>query len=169
MQLVLDGPMGSDQREHACWRSLPHGKTAQSIHHLMPYVVGLEDAGGAFEPKDLLDALPVLAKPIIEIRTAGDMTMLESPMSLIPRLRLLPPTTIRGAIFKQIGNILMQRRLIVLGNQEIISLKPVDLRTEQALRMHGIQGEDVPFDQLRGQQGLERTDLILFLLHITVP
>jgi hypothetical protein len=35
--------------------------------------------------------------------------------------------------------------------------------------MHGIQGEDAPFDQLRRQQRLERADLMLFLLHIALP
>ena len=63
VQLIFDSPMISDQAEHTLWRSLAHGKTAQSIHHLMPYLVGLEDACGAFEPKDLLNPLPVLGKP----------------------------------------------------------------------------------------------------------
>jgi len=35
--------------------------------------------------------------------------------------------------------------------------------------MHGIQGENAPFHQRRGQQWLERADLILLLLYIAVP
>src|SRR2546421_8993051 len=129
----------------------------------------LEDVPRPFEPEDLLNALPLLAKPVIEIRTTDDLTVLEPPMSFVPGLCLFPATTIRGTILKQIGNILVERGLIVLGNQEIVSREPMDLRTQGALGMHGIQGEDAPCDQLRGQQRLERTDLMLFLLHIAVP
>jgi hypothetical protein len=129
----------------------------------------LEHEPRPFKPEDLLNALPVFSKPVIEIRTAGDVTVLESPMPLIPGLGLLPPTPIRGAIRKQIGNILMQRRLIVLGKEEIVSLQSMDLRTQQALGMHGIQGEDAPLDQLGRQQRFERTDFIFFLLYIAVP
>src|SRR5579871_734392 len=169
MELILDGPMVSDQREHACWGSLPQRETAQSIHHLMTDLVGLENAGGVFEPKDLLNAFPLFGKPVIEVRTTGDLAMLEPPMPFVPGLRLFPPTTIGDAILKQIGNILMQGGLVVLGNQEIVSRQPMDLSAEGTLRMHRIQSKNAPFDQLRGQQGLERTNLVLFLLHIAMP
>src|SRR5215469_10705827 len=125
--------MISDQGEQACWGSLLHGETAEAIDHLMAHLIGLEQACRAFEPKDLLDALPVLPKPIIEIRAAGNLTMLEQPMPFVPRLGLLPPTTIRDAILKQIRNILMERELIVLGNQKIVPRQPMHLRTERAL------------------------------------
>ena len=90
-------------------------------------------------------------------------------MPFVPGLGLFPTTPIGSAILKQIGNILVQRRLIVLGNQERVPSTPMDPRTECALGMHGIQGEDAPCDQVRRQQRLERTDLILFLLHIAMP
>ena len=77
-------------------------------------------------------------------------------MPLRPGLSLLPTTTIRLAILKQIGYILVEGGLMVLGYQELVSLKPMDLRTQHTLGMHGIQGEDTPCDQLRGQQRLER-------------
>ena len=109
-----------------------------------------------FEPEDLRDAFPLLGTPGIEIRTTDDLTMFEPPMSFVPGLCLLEAPTIRGAILKQIGTILVERWLIVLGNQERVSREPMDLRTHRALGMHGIQGEDAPCDQLRGQQRLER-------------
>jgi hypothetical protein len=93
----------------------------------MARLVGFEQTRGAFEPKDLLDAFPVLGKPVTQIRTTGNLTMLEPPMRFVPGLGLLEAPTIRRAILKQIGNILVQRRLIVLGNQEIVPFPPMDL------------------------------------------
>ena len=63
MERILDGPMLSDQREHASWGSLPHRETAQSIDHLMLDGTCLEDVPRPFEPEDLLNAFPLLAKP----------------------------------------------------------------------------------------------------------
>ena len=54
----------------------------------------LQDVSIPFESKDLLNALPVLAKPVIEIRTTGDVTVLKPPMPFVPRLGLLPPAAI---------------------------------------------------------------------------
>src|SRR5437588_1540452 len=161
--------MISDQGKHAWWRRLLHREAAESIDHLMACLVGLEDACCAFEPKDLLNAFPVLGKPVIEIRATGDLTVLEPSMPFVPGLGLFPTATIRGAILKQIGNVLVQGGLIVLSKQDIGPSKPMDLRTERTLGMHGIQGEDAPSDQVRGQQRLERADLIFFLLHIAMP
>ena len=161
--------MISDQREHACWGSQPHRKAAQSIDHFMAHLVGFEHACCAFEPKDLLNAFPLLDKPTIEIRAAGDVTVLKPPMSFVPGLSLFPTTTIRSAILKEISDILVQCRLILLGSEDIVPSKPMDLCAERTLGMHRIQGEDTPFDQVWGQYWLERTDLILFLLHIAMP
>ena len=161
--------MVPDQREHAWWGSLAHRETTESVDHLMAYLVGLEDACGAFEPKDLFNAFPVLGKPVIEIRATGDLTVLEPSMPFVPGLGLFPPTTIRRAILKEIGDILVQRRLIVLGNQEIVSSTPLDLCAERPLGMHGVQRENASCNQLRRQQGLKRTDLVFFLFHIALP
>jgi hypothetical protein len=90
-------------------------------------------------------------------------------MPFVPGLSLFPTSTIRGAILKQIGNILVQSRLIVLGDKDVVPSTSLDASTEITLRMHGIQGKDASFDQLRGQQRLERADLILFLCHIAMP
>ena len=114
----FDGPMISDRREHACWGSLLHREATESIDHLMARLIGLEDACGAFEPKDLLNAFPLFGTPGIEIRAAGDVSVCEPPMSFVPRLGLFPTTPIGRAILKEIRDILVQRRLIVLGNQE---------------------------------------------------
>ena len=110
-----------------------------------------------------------LDKPTIEIRAAGDVTVLKPPMSFVPGLSLFPTTTIRSAILKEISDILVQCRLILLGSEDIVPSKPMDLCAERTLGMHRIQGEDTPFDQVWGQYWLERTDLILFLLHIAMP
>jgi hypothetical protein len=59
-------------------------------------------------------------------------------MPFVPGLSFFPTTTIGGAILKQIRNILVERRLVVLGDEKIVPSKPIDLRTERALGMHGI-------------------------------
>src|SRR5438093_3525276 len=94
MQAVFNSPMISDQGEHAWWGSLLHREAAESIDHLMARLVGFEQACRAFEPEDLLDAFPVLGKPVIEIRATGDLTVLEPPMPFVPGLSLLPTTPI---------------------------------------------------------------------------
>lgn len=128
-----------------------------------------EQAYRALKSKDLLDAFPLLAKPVVEIGTTQDLAMFEPSMSLVPGFCLLPSSSVRRAIFQQIGNILPQRWLIILGDEDIVSLQSMYLRTQRALGMHGIQGKDAPLDHVRGQQWFEGADLILFLLHIAVP
>lgn len=63
VQLIFDSPMISDQRQHACWGRLAHGKTAQSIDQLMLNGACLENASSSLEAKDLLNTLPLLGKP----------------------------------------------------------------------------------------------------------
>ncbi len=135
----------------------------------MTRLVGLEEAHSAFEPKYLLDAFPLFAEPVIEVRTTGDLAVFHTSMPLRPGLSVFPAATIGGVILKQISNILIESGLVVRGLQEIIARKPMDLRTQRALGMHGIQGKDAPLDHVRGQQWFEGADLILFLLHIAVP
>jgi len=53
----------------------------------MARLIGLEQARGAFEPKDLFDAFPVLGKPGISVRTTGNLTVLEPPVPFVPGLR----------------------------------------------------------------------------------
>lgn len=60
----------------------------ESIHHLMARLGGLEQAHRAFEAKDLLNAFPVLAKPVLEIRTTGESLGVLAAHALCPRSRL---------------------------------------------------------------------------------
>jgi hypothetical protein len=117
----------------------------------MAHLVGFEHACCAFEPKDLFNACPLLDTSVIEIRAASDVSVLKPPMSFAPGLSLLPTATIRSAILKEIRDILVQRRLIRLGNQDVVPSKPMDLCAERALGMHRIQGENAPCDQVRSQ------------------
>jgi hypothetical protein len=115
-----------------------HREAAEAIDHLMAGLVGLEDAYCAFEPKDLLNASQSLANQAISVRATGDLSVLEPPMPFVPGLSLLEAPTIGGAILKQIGTILVERRLVVLGDEKIVPSKPMDLRSERALGMHRI-------------------------------
>jgi hypothetical protein len=135
----------------------------------MAELASREDTHGAFEPKHLLDALPLGAEPVFEIRATVNLAMLQPSMPIVPNLSLFPAATIGSAILKQIRNILVERRLVILSNQHILACQSMDLRTQGALGMHGIQGEDASLDQWRDQQWFEGTDFILFLLHIAVP
>jgi len=55
---------------------LAHRETVESIHDLLAHLPSFKEAGGAFQAKDLLNAGPLLAKPVIEIGTARDLSML---------------------------------------------------------------------------------------------
>ena len=90
--------MGTDQRQHLCGRHLWEGKIAESVHDLVTGLPGLDETSGPFQTKDLLDALPLLAKPVIEIRITGDLAMLSALMTFLPRLGLSPAPPIRGTI-----------------------------------------------------------------------
>ena len=81
MQTIFNAPMASDQLEKALGWSLPHRETAQTVNDFVTDPSRFEDLDSAFESKDLLDALPILAKPVVEIRTRGDLTMFESSMT----------------------------------------------------------------------------------------
>lgn len=135
----------------------------------MACLVRLEEAHCAFEPKHLLDTLLLLAKPVVEIRTTGDLAVFQPSMPFVPRLRLLPSSPTRGAIFQQIGDIPSQRRLVVLGQEDVLPSQPMHLGAQRTLGMHGIYGEDASFDVFRRQERFERADFILFGLHIAVP
>jgi hypothetical protein len=81
----------------------------------------------------VLDPFPLFAKPVIEIRATGDVTMFDALMCLVPGFGLPPPLLIGSRIFKQIGDIFPQCGLVVFGNQQIVSMKPMDLRTQPPL------------------------------------
>lgn len=100
MQAVFDGPMRSHQRQHPCWRREPHGETAQSIDDFVAKLIGFEDADRAFEPKDLFNACPLLAKPVIEVRAAHEVAMLQSSMRFVPGLCFLPAPPIRRGVLQ---------------------------------------------------------------------
>ena|SRR5215471_6757213 len=69
-----------------------------------------------------------LANQAISIGATHDVSMLQSPMTFVPCLRFFPAPPIRAGISKQIGNILGQRRLIVLREQ-VRAAKALDLGT----------------------------------------
>jgi hypothetical protein len=79
------------------------------------------------------------------------LSVFHTSMPLRPGLSVFPAATIGGAILTHISNILIESGLVVLGLQEIIARQPMDLRTQRALGMHGMQGKDAPLDQVRGQ------------------
>jgi hypothetical protein len=84
VEAIFDSPMIAHQFQHAWCSCLAQGEIAESIDHLVAHLPRVEEAGGAFESKDLLNALPLLAKPVIEIRATGDLSMLQAPMALRP-------------------------------------------------------------------------------------
>src|SRR5258708_586924 len=112
---------------------------------------GFENACRAFEAKDLLDALPLFGKPVVQIRAREDLAMFQSPMPFVPRLCLLPSSTIWGTIFKEIHDIFFESQLVVFGNEDIISFKPLHLRTELPLSMQSVEAENTPLHRLGGE------------------
>jgi hypothetical protein len=162
-------PVMAHQFQHSGCSRLMHGKTAESIDNLVTELPCFEDVGSAFQSKDLLNALPLLAKPVIEIGTTSDLSMLQPPMPFVPGLRLLPAPSIRGAVFKEVVNIFGKGGLIIFGDEHIRSPKLVQLSTQLSLGMHRIQGQNPPFDQCWGDKRFESTDLILLLADSGLP
>lgn len=111
---------------------------------------GFPNARGPFEPKDLLNAFPLLVTPVIEIRAPDDLTMFSSPMPFVPGLCLLPPATIGSAIFKQISDVCFEAWLVVLGDEHLLPFQLVDLRTQGTLGMHRVKAQDASIDQRGG-------------------
>jgi hypothetical protein len=140
-----------------------------SIHRLMTHLVGFEDACCAFEPKDLLDAFPIFAKPVVEIRTTADVTMLEPPMRFVPRLLVCPAATVWCTILKQIGTILFEGGLIVLGNQDIVSTSRCTRAQNARCVCIASKVKMRPVTRCGVNNGLSATLLMLFFLHITTP
>src|SRR5436190_344622 len=111
----------------------------------------LEKADRAFYAKHLLDPLPLFGKPVVQSRTTYNLAVFQSPVSFVPSLCLLPSSTIRSAIFKEIGDILFERRLVVFGNEHVVSFKPLHLGAKFPLRMQRIQAENASFDRFHRQ------------------
>jgi len=103
----------------------------------------------ALQAKHLLNVLPVLAKPLVEIRATDDLAVFQSSMPFVPGFRLLPSSTIRRAVFKHIRDVFLERRLVVFGKQHIVAFKPMNLCTQGSLRMHRIQAQDASFHHRR--------------------
>ena len=159
-------PMRPDECQDTGWWGLLHRKTAQPIHDLLEKLVGSEEAHHAFEPKDLLDACPFLAKPVVEIRTAHNLALLQPSMGFVPGLGCLPASPVRRRVSEEIGNVFAQGGLVVLGKQEIVPAQPMHLNAQGALRVQRVQGQNAPGDELAGQERFERADLVLFLLDV---
>lgn len=165
----FDGPLCPNQGKHPHWRRVPQRETTQPIDDFSAQLVSGEEADGAFEPKDLLNALPLLAKPVVEIRTTDDMALLQPSMRFIPGLGLLPASSVRGRVSEEVGNIRAQRGLIVFGKQEVVSAQPIHPGTQRPLGVHRIQGQDTARDVIARQERFERADFILFLTDVAMP
>ena len=63
MESIFDRPVIPDEVQQTWWRGLRYRKAAKSIDHFMAELASGEETHSAFEPKDLLDAFPVLVKP----------------------------------------------------------------------------------------------------------
>ena len=63
MEPIFAFPVMAHEVEHAvCW-GLAQREIAESIDNLVAHLPRVEDAGGAFQAKDLLNPLPLLGKP----------------------------------------------------------------------------------------------------------
>lgn len=161
----FDAPMTPIQSKQTRSRSLLEREVADAIDDLLALFARFEQSGGSMQAKDLGDPSPLAGKPGIELRATDDVPMFETTMSFVPTLRLFP-SPIGGRISEKIDQILSERRLIVFGKQDIGASQAIELGAQLGLGMHRVQGENPPCDEGGGQQRFERTDLVLFLLHI---
>lgn len=120
VKTVFDRPVVSDEPEQTFWWSVLHRETTQPIHHFTAKLMGFQEAYASFEAKHLLDAFPLVFQLVIEIGATGDLAMLQAPMTFLPGFGLLSSPSIRARVLKEIGNILVGGRLVLLGDQEIV-------------------------------------------------
>ncbi len=107
-----------------------------------------ENACRAFYAKHLFNPLPLFGKPVVQVRATNNLAMFQSPMPFIPRFCLLPSSRVGRTIFKEISDIFFEGRLVVCGNEEILSLQPLHLRTKLPLSMQSVEAENTPFHGL---------------------
>lgn len=94
---------------------------------------GFKNADGTLEPKDLFNSCPLLAKPVVQVRAAQEVALLQPSMRFVPGLGLLPASSVWGRVSEEISNIRTQRGLVVFGKQEVGSAQPINLGTERPL------------------------------------
>ncbi len=138
VESIFDLPVMAYQLQHSLRRGLAHRKTPESIHDLAADLPSFEERGGAFESKDLLNASPLVLKPVMEIRATGDLAMFQSPMAFVPRLCLHPASTIRRTVCKQVGNLFEEGGLVVLGDEHLRCPTPMHRRAQLPLGRHRI-------------------------------
>ncbi len=89
-------------------------------------------------------------------------------MSFVQKSGYLPARSVGIGIFKKELEIFSHRRLIVLGNERVVSFIPLDRLTEKALRVHRISTDYAPFDQRWRQHRFDRTDFIFLLTDLAL-
>src|SRR6266699_1726641 len=141
-----------------------------SIHHFMTRLVGLKEAHGAFEPKDLLDACPLFAEPVTQVRTTAESRGVPPLHAITPRSQRVSSSDDRGRD-AQTDPQYPHCDWVGCPRPPGDNRPPADgsAHTTRRSSRHGIQGKDAPLDQVRGQPWFEGADLMLFLLPIAVP
>src|SRR5258708_3021915 len=104
---------------------------------------------GALQTKHLLNALPVLAKPVVEIRATDDLAVFQSSLPFVPGFGLLPSSTISSAAFKHIPQPFFNPPFVAFVKPHIVAFKPMNLCTQGSVRMHGVQAQDASFHHRR--------------------
>lgn len=121
VETTFDGPMLSEKFQHTCGWSFVPRETADPRDHFLAKFPRFEQACRAFKPKNLSNAFPWFAQPVVEVRATDQLAMFEPPMPFVPGLCLLPSSLIRVTTLLEIGMSFPQRGLVVFGYQKVCS------------------------------------------------
>lgn len=105
-------------QQRRCMRGLLQGEETRIHRRSGGEALRVENADRAFQPKDLLKALPLLSKPVIEVRATDDGAMRQAAMPFVPGFRVLPAPSVWLGVGKEVCTIFQQRRLVVPGQQD---------------------------------------------------
>src|SRR2546421_10911824 len=163
VQAIFNDPMGSHEFSNQVSISLFGREAADAVDH---FIAGASFLGHpTLHTKDLLNATPLFGEPVSHLCTGGDHPFFEASVPFIHEGGALPSRSVGLRVFKKELKILAYGRLIVLGDEQIVSFIEFDLSTKPPLGMHGISTDQTTFDQCWSEHLLESTDLIFLVLH----
>src|SRR5579883_1925023 len=165
MQSIFYLPMPAHQLPNFARPCLLRRQARDAIGDLSAYARWL--AYLAFNAKDLLNAAPVARKPVTQFRAGGDRAPLQPPMPFVQRRHRVPVRARDRRLLKKEGQVLMECRLVVLGDQHIGAAPACYLLTEPSLSMHRVGADNASVHQGRGEQVVQGTDLVRFVLDDT--
>jgi site-specific DNA recombinase len=161
----FNGPMGAYQLQKPLSRSLGRSEAGDAIDHFAASFAFF--LHGACELKNLGNASPLSAEKLVQFGTRHQLAFFQPPMPFVQALSCAPILAIGRRLGEKEAQILMQRGLVLFGNQDEIPLPSGHGEAKSMLGMQRISGENSPFDPLGGEKfGHDAQLIFLFAGHL---